>query len=373
MSTTEMTSAAHAASNVARIDPAAVDGDVLAAFMGQAVVDIATSLAAPLLLIGERLGLFRAMAGAGPMTSAEVASRAGVSERYTREWLRGQAAGGYVRYDASADRYTLPDEHALALAVEDSPYYVLGVYSSVASIYADLERLTECFRTGQGFPWGEHEPGLFVGTERFFRPGYSANLVPQWLPALDGVVAKLEVGARVADIGCGHGASTLLMARAFPNSEFRGFDLHEGSITQARRRAAEQGVTSGCTFDVASADDFPGSGYDLVTHFDCLHDMGDPIGAARHVREVMADDGTWMIVEPMAADTVAENLNPVGRCFYNASTVLCTPASLSQEGGMALGAQAGEAVLTDVIRQGGFTRVRRAAETPFNLILEARP
>jgi SAM-dependent methyltransferase len=361
------------AASTAAVDMTQVDEGRLGAFMGQAVVDIATSMAAPLLLIGERLGLFRAMAGAGPMTSTEVAERAGVAERYTREWLRGQAAGGYVTYDGATDRYTLPDEHALALAMEDSPYYVLGVYSSIASIYADLDQLTECFRSGAGFGWHQHHPGLFVGTERFFRPGYKANLVSHWLPALDGVVAKLEAGAKVADVGCGHGASTLLMAQAFPRSEFYGFDYHAGSIEQARRRAEEQGVRSGCTFEVASAKDFPGHGYDLVTHFDCLHDMGDPVGGARHVREVLADDGTWMVVEPMAGDSVEENLNPVGRTFYNASTVLCTPASLDQEVGLALGAQAGEAALAAVIREGGFTRVRRATETPFNMILEARP
>ena len=358
---------------VSAIDMSRVDGAKLEAFLGQTVVDIATSLAAPLLLIGEQLGLFRAMGGAGPLTSAEVAGRAGVSERYTREWLRGQAAARYVEYDAQADRYQLPDEHALALAYEDSPYYVLGIYSSVASVFADLDVLTDRFRSGTGFGWHEHDPRLFSGTERFFRPGYAANLVPVWLPSLEGVVAKLEAGAKVADVGCGHGASTLLMAQAFPRSEFHGFDYHEGSVAQARQRAAEQGVTSGCTFEVASAQDFPGSDYDLITHFDCLHDMGDPVGAARHVRETIASDGTWMIVEPMAGDSVEENLNPVGRCFYNASTLLCTPASLSQEVGAALGAQAGQAALTEVITSGGFTRVRRAAETPFNMVLEARP
>lgn len=278
-----------------------------------------------------------------------------------------------LAYDGESDRYTLPDEQALALAYEDSPFYVLGMYSSIASLFADLTVLTERFQTGQGFGWHEHDPQLFTGTERFFRPGYLANLVQVWLPALEGVVEKLEQGARVADVGCGHGASTLLMAQAFPKSQFYGFDYHDGSIAQARERAAEQGVTSGCTFEVASAKDFPGGSYDLVTHFDCLHDMGDPVGAARHVREAIASDGTWMIVEPLAGDTVTENLNPVGRCFYNASTLLCTPASLSQEVGLALGAQAGQAALTEVITSGGFSRVRRAAETPFNMILEARP
>ena len=358
------------------VEPASVttiDEAKLGAFMGQAVVDMGTAMAAPLLVIGEKLGLFKAMAGAGPLTSGEVAERAGVSERYTREWLRGQAAGGYVEYDGGSDRYILSNEHALALADENSPYYVLGFYSSVASVFADLDQLTECFRTGTGFGWHQHDPRLFVGTERFFRPGYAANLVSQWLPTLDGVVAKLEAGAKVADVGCGHGASTLLMAQAFPNSEFHGFDYHGESIERSRVLAAEEGLSSNCTFEVASAKDFPGEGYDLITHFDCLHDMGDPVGAARHVREVIAADGTWMIVEPMAGDTVEENLNPVGRCFYNASTIICTPASMSQEVGAALGAQAGEAKLREVSQQGGFTQFRRATETPFNLILEARP
>ena len=307
------------------------------------------------------------------MTSSDVADKAGVSERYTREWLRGQAAGGYVEYDGASDRYTLPDEHAVALAVPDSPFYVLGLYSSIASLFADVDELAECFRTGKGFGWHQHDPRLFSGTERFFGPGYAANLVPQWLPALDGVVEKLKSGGKVADVGCGHGVSTLLMAKAFPRSEFHGFDYHDKSIERARELAEEAGVAGQCTFKLAGAKDFPGTGYDLVTHFDCLHDMGDPVGAARHVRQVIADDGSWMIVEPMAGDTVGENLNPVSRLFYNASTVICTPASLSQEVGLALGAQAGEAKLREVVEQGGFTRFRRATETPVNMILEARP
>jgi 2-polyprenyl-3-methyl-5-hydroxy-6-metoxy-1,4-benzoquinol methylase len=355
------------------IDMTTIDEDKLGAFMGQVVIDVGTSLAAPLLLIGERLGLFKAMMKAGPLASAEVAERAGTAERYTREWLRGQAAGGYLEYDAGTDRYTLPDEHALALAVEDSPFYILGVYPMVASVFADADTLAERFRTGQGFGWHEHDPRLFTATELFFRPGYAANLVPQWLPALEGVVEKLEAGVRVADVGCGHGVSTFLMAKAFPHSEFYGFDYHNKSIERARELAAEEGVADQCTFEVASAQDFPGRNYELVTHFDCLHDMGDPVSAARHARDVIAKDGAWMIVEPMAADTVQENLNPVGRLYYNASTMICTPASLSQNVGLALGAQAGEAALRKVAEQGGFTRFRRATETPFNLILEARP
>jgi SAM-dependent methyltransferase len=350
-----------------------IDEAKVEAFMGKAVTDMGAIISAPLFVIGEKLGLYKAMAGAGPLTSQEVADRAGAAERYVREWLRNQAAGGYVEYDAETDRYVLPDEHALALADEESPLYILGIYDSVASIYADEDKILEAFRTGSGMGWHEHDHRLFRGTERFFRPGYRGNLVSAWIPALDGVVEKLERGAKVADVGCGHGASTIIMAQAFPNSEFFGFDYHDASIARAREAAAEAGVGDRITFEVASAKEFPGTGYDFVCVFDCLHDMGDPVGASAHVLSTLAPDGTWMIVEPYAGDTVADNLNPVGRVFYGASTVLCTPASLSQEVGLALGAQAGEARLADVIRAGGFTHVRRATETPFNLVLEARP
>ena len=345
----------------------------LEAFMGQAVADMGAIISAPLFLIGEKLGLYKAMAHAGPLTSEEVAERSGAAERYVREWLRNQAAGGYITYDAEEDRYTLPDEHALALADEDSPFYILGVYDSIASLYADEDRILEAFRSGRGMGWHEHDHRLFRGTERFFRPGYRGNLVSEWIPALDGVEAKLERGAKVADVGCGHGASTIIMAEAFPNSQFVGFDYHEASIERAGEAAREADVGDRLSFEVAAAKDYPGSGYDLVCVFDCLHDMGDPVGAAAHVRQTLDGDGTWMIVEPFANDRVEENLNPVGRIFYGASTVICTPASLAQEGGLALGAQAGQARLTEVLSEGGFTRVRRATETPFNLILEARP
>jgi SAM-dependent methyltransferase len=350
-----------------------IDEAKLEAFMGQAVTDMGAIISAPLMLIGEKLGLYKAMAHAGPLSSEEVAKRSGAAERYVREWLRNQAAGGYVTYDEETDRYTLPDEQALALADEDSPFYILGLYDSIASIYADEDQIVEAFRSGKGMGWHEHDHRLFRGTERFFRPGYRGNLVPEWIPALDGVQDKLERGAKVADVGCGHGASTIIMAEAFPNSEFFGFDYHAASIERAREAASEAGVEDRITFAVASAKDYPGSGYDLVCVFDCLHDMGDPVGASAHVLETLADDGTWMIVEPFANDRVEENLNPVGRVFYGASTVICTPASLSQEVGLALGAQAGQARLTEVLEDGGFTRVRRATETPFNLILEARP
>jgi SAM-dependent methyltransferase len=350
-----------------------IDEAKLEAFMGQAVTDMGAIISAPLFVIGEKLGLYKAMAHAGPLTSEEVADRAGAAERSVREWLRNQAAGGYITYDPDSDRYTLPDEHALALADEDSPFYILGVYDSIASLYADEDQILEAFRSGRGMGWHEHDHRLFRGTERFFRPGYRGNLVSEWIPALDGVQAKLERGAKVADVGCGHGASTIIMSEAFPNSRFVGFDYHEASIERAAEAAEAAGVGDRISFEVAAAKDYPGSGYDLVCVFDCLHDMGDPVGAAAHVRETLEGDGTWMIVEPFANDRVEENLNPVGRVFYGASTVICTPASLSQEVGLALGAQAGEARLTEVLTAGGFTRVRRATETPFNLILEARP
>lgn len=350
-----------------------IDESKLEAFMGKAVTDMGAIISAPLFMIGEKLGLYKAMAGEGPLSSEEVAERSGAAERYVREWLRNQAAGGYVEYDGKTDKYTLPDEHALALADEASPFYILGVYDSIASLYADEDKITEAFRSGKGMGWHEHDPRLFRGTERFFRPGYRGNLVSEWIPALEGVQEKLEQGARVADVGCGHGASTVIMAEAFPKSEFTGFDYHKPSIKRAREAAAQAGVDDRISFEVASAKDYPGSGYDFVAVFDCLHDMGDPVGAASHVHETLDSDGTWMIVEPFANDRVEDNLNPVGRVFYGASTVICTPASLDQEVGLALGAQAGEARLTEVLKEGGFSRVRRATETPFNLILEARP
>jgi SAM-dependent methyltransferase len=351
----------------------AIDEAKLEAFMGKAVGDMGAIISAPLMVIGEKLGLYRAMAGAGPLSSRQVADRSGTGERYVREWLANQAAGGYLSYDAETDTFTLPDEHALALADEDSPFYILGVFESIASLYADEDKILEAFRSGAGMGWHEHDHRLFRGTERFFRPGYRAHLVSEWIPALDGVKEKLERGAKVADVGCGHGASTVIMAAAFPNSEFHGFDYHAPSIERAREAAEEAGVAERVSFEVASAKGYPGAGYDLVCVFDCLHDMGDPVGASAHVLETLDGDGTWMIVEPFAHDDLAANLNPIGRVFYGASTVICTPASLDQEVGLALGAQAGEARLREVVTQGGFTRFRRASETPFNLILEARP
>lgn len=352
---------------------AAVDDAKLEAFMGQVLTDMGAIISAPLMALGDRLGLYKAMAGAGPLTSQELADKLEIAERPLREWLRNQAAGGYVSYDSETDAYTLPDEHALALADEDSPLYVLAIFESVAALYAKEGEIEDAFRTGKGMGWHEHDPRLFHGTERFFRPGYRAHLVTEWIPALEGVHDKLQRGAKVADVGCGHGASTIIMAQAFPNSEFFGFDYHEASIEQARVRAADAGLSERITFETAAAKNFPGEAYDLVCVFDCLHDMGDPLGAAKHIHDVLAPDGTWMIVEPYANDSVEENLNPVGRVFYGASTVICTPASLAQEVGLALGAQAGEAQLASLIKEAGFSQVRRAAETPFNLVLEAKP
>jgi SAM-dependent methyltransferase len=355
------------------LQPVEIDGAKLEKFVFKAVDEVGATLNTALVVMGDRLGLYRALAGAGPLTSLEVAERTGTAERYVREWLNAQAAGGYVEYDPESGRYTLPPEQAMALTDENSPVYLPGFFQIALGTLHDSERIVEAARTGTGVGWHEHGQDVFEGCERFFRPGYNANLVASWLPALDGVVAKLERGARVADVGCGHGASTVLMATAFPNSSFQGSDYHEGSIETARRRAEDSGVTIRASFEVASAQSFTGHGYDLVTMFDCLHDMGDPVGAARHVREALAPDGTWMIVEPAAGDRIEDNINPVGRAYYGFSTFLCTPASLSQEVGLALGAQAGEARIRDVVTAGGFTRFRRATETPFNIVYEARP
>jgi SAM-dependent methyltransferase len=354
-------------------EPVAIDGQKLEQFVFRAVDEVGATLNAALVVMGDKLGLYRALAGAGPLTSTELARRAGVSERYVREWLNAQAAGGYVEYDPDTATYSLPPEQAVALTDDSSPAYLPGFFQIALGTVIDSPRIVESARSGEGVGWHEHNHDVFDGCERFFRPGYHANLISAWLPSLDGVVEKLERGGKVADIGCGHGASTILMAQAFPNSTFVGSDYHAGSIETARTRAAEAGLSDRVTFEVAAAADHPGDGYDLVTTFDCLHDMGDPVGAARRVRQLLARDGTWMIVEPMAGDRVEDNLNPVGRAYYGFSTFLCTPASLSQEVGLALGAQAGEARLTDVIVAGGFTRIRRASETPFNLVLEARP
>ena len=349
-----------------------IDEGKLEEFMGRFVGDLGAALTAPLVLIGDKLGLYRAMADGRPVTPRELADRTDCRERYIREWLCQQAASGYVEYDATDGTFTLPPEQAMALADEDSPAFIPGAFQLAAATIKDEPHIAERFRSGDGFGWHEHHEDLFAGTERFFRPGYLANLVESWLPSLDGVVEKLTAGARVADIGCGHGASTILMAEAFPASEFVGSDYHEGSVVAARAAAERRGVADRVRFETASAKDFGGGPFDLVCVFDALHDMGDPVGAASHVREALAAGGTWMVVEPWAGDSIEDNLNPVGRIFYGGSTMLCTPASLSQEVGLALGAQAGERRLTEVLNEGGFTHVRRAAETPFNIVLEVR-
>jgi 2-polyprenyl-3-methyl-5-hydroxy-6-metoxy-1,4-benzoquinol methylase len=351
----------------------AVDPDKLMGFVFRAVDEVGATLNTALVVMGDRLGLYRAMAGAGPLTPADVARRAGVSERYAREWLCAQAAGAFVDYDPGSGRYTLPPEQAVALTDESSPAFLPGIFQIALGSVIDSPRVTEAARTGTGIGWHDHVPDVHEGCERFFRPGYNAHLVTQWLPALDGIVAKLERGVAVADVGCGHGASTVLMARAFPTSTFAGYDYHDRSIATARERAAAAGVAGWTRFQTAPASSFPGRDYALVTMFDCLHDMGDPAGAARHVRQVLAPDGTWMIVEPAAGDQVQDNLNPVGRAFYAFSTLLCTPASLAQDVGLALGAQAGEARIREIVTGAGFTRFRRVAETPFNIVYEARP
>jgi 2-polyprenyl-3-methyl-5-hydroxy-6-metoxy-1,4-benzoquinol methylase len=354
-------------------EPAAVDIDKLMGFVFRAVDEIGATLNTALVVMGDRLGLYRALAGAGPLTSVELAQRTGTAERYVREWLNQQAAGGYVEYDPDSGRYTLPAEQAVALTDESSPAYLPGFFQIALGSVVDSPRITEAARTGAGIGWHDHVHDVHEGCERFFRPGYNTNLVSSWLPALEGVVDKLERGATVADVGCGHGASTILMAQAFPASTFVGSDYHEGSIRTARQRAEEAGVTDRVRFDIAPAASYSGRGYDLVTMFDCLHDMGDPIGAARHVRDSLAPDGTWMIVEPAAGDRVEDNLNAVGRAYYGFSTLLCTPASLSQDVGLALGAQAGESRIREVVTTAGLNRFRRVSETPFNLVFEARP
>jgi SAM-dependent methyltransferase len=350
----------------------ALDMSKLNAFIGQFVTDLGAAVHAGMVVIGEKLGLYKALAG-NPMTPAQLAARTRTDERYLREWLASQAAGGYVTYDERTGQFSLTEEQAFTLASEDSPAYLPGAFELALGSLAAVPRIAESFRTGAGMGWHEHVDGVFHGCERFFRPGYAANLVSAWIPALSGVQAKLEAGARVADVGCGKGASTLLMARAFPNSRFFGFDYHDKSIEAAREAARRSGLADRVTFEVSAAKNFPGQDYDLVAVFDCLHDMGDPVGAAAHVRQSLSSDGAWMIVEPFANDQLKDNLNPVGRVYYSFSTLLCTPCSRSQEVGLCLGAQAGEARIREVVTSAGFSRFRRATETPFNLVFEARP
>jgi len=351
----------------------AIDGDKLMGLVFKAVDEVGATLNAALVVMGDRLGYYQALADDGPATPGELAERTNTSEHYAREWLNAQAAGGYVEYDPSTGRYTLPPEQIVALTDSSSPAYLPGFFQIALGTVHHTSDTIEAARSGAGIGWHEHTSDVHVGCERFFRPSYNANLLPSWLPALDGVVEKLERGATVADIGCGHGASTILMAEAFPRSEFVGSDYHQESIETARLRAAEAGLGERIRFEVAPAAGFSGSKYDLVTTFDALHDMGDPVGAARHVRDALAPDGTWMLVEPMAGDKVEDNLNPVGRAYYGFSTLLCTPGSLSQPVGLALGTQAGPARIRDVTTAAGFTRFRTVAETPFNLVFEVRP
>src|SRR5579863_2824993 len=339
-------------------------------FVMKAVGEMGAAMNAALILIGDKLGLYKAMAGAGPLSPAELAAKTKTTERYVREWLNANAASGYVSYDAASKRFELPPEQAFALTTVDLP----GAFHIISACFKDEPKITQAFRTGDGVGWHEHDANLFFGTERFFRPNYEQNLLSGWLPALEGVTDKLAKGAAVADVGCGHGASTMLMAKAFPKSRFSGFDYHSGSIEYARHVAGRDGLLDQINFEVASSKSYPvNGGYDLVTFFDCLHDMGDPTGAASYVLSSLKPDGTWMIVEPFANDAPEQNHNPVGRIFYSASTMICTPASLAQEVGAALGAQAGEERIRNVVTGAGFTRFRRAAETPFNLVFEARP
>ena len=340
--------------------------------LGKMVTELGAAYVGASVIIGDKLGLYKALAANGPLNSEQLAKQTGTTERYVREWLAGQAASGYIEYDATGKTFHLTPEQAMVFANADSPVIMTGGFYSLQAVYQDVPRMTEAFQTGAGMGWGDHCNCLFCGTEKFFGPGYRGNLVTSWLPALDGVAPKLTAGGKVADVGCGHGISTIVMAQAFPKSQFFGFDYHPPSIDRAREMAKEANLTN-IKFEVATAKGFPGRDYDLVTFFDCLHDMGDPVGASAHVRETLKGDGTWMIVEPYAKDDLSGNLNPVGRIYYAASTMICVPNSLSQEVGLALGAQAGEARLRDAVTSGGFSRFRRATETPFNLVLEARP
>jgi SAM-dependent methyltransferase len=351
----------------------AVDQTKIDEFMGRVVGELGAAISSALVALGDRLGLYRAMADGEPVSAEELAERTGTDARYVREWLSNQAAGGFVSYVPESGDFFLSPEQSIMLAQEGNPAFVAGAFQVITAAIKDEEKVARAFQTGGGVGWHEHHHDLFSGTERFFRPGYAANLASDWIPALDGVEAKLQAGARVADVGCGHGASTILMAEAYPASEFVGFDYHDASIEHACRSAAQAGLGDRVRFEVAPAKEYPGDGYDLVCMFDCLHDMGDPVGAAAHVLRTLAPDGTWLIVEPFAGDRLEENLNPVGRIYYGASTLVCTPASRDQEVGLALGAQAGEARLREVVTAGGFTRFRRATETPFNLVFEAKP
>jgi len=350
-----------------------VDETKLNQFIGQMLSDLGGAASIALVRIGDALGLYKTLHAKGPMTGEQLSAESGVNVRYLREWLSHQAASNYLSYDPTTGRFELPPEQAMVFAIEDSPIFMIGAFDAMAALVGNQEKVQPAFRSGDGVAWGDQASCLFCATARFFRPGYHNNLVNNWLPALDGVVEKLERGAKVADVGCGHGWSTVLMAKAFPKSQFIGYDFHPSSIECAVEHAREHAVTGNTRFEVGTAKTYTEKDFDLVTFFDCLHDMGDPAGAAGHVRRSLKPDGSWMIVEPMAGDRLEDNLNPVGRLYYAASTMVCVPTSLSQEVGAALGAQAGEKRLREVIGAGGFGNIRRATETPFNMVLEARP
>jgi SAM-dependent methyltransferase len=350
----------------------AIDTNKLQELIGKMLGDVGAAMGTSLVTLGDKFGFYKTLAAAGPLTPAELASKTDTVERYVREWASAQAAAGYINYDPSSRRFSISPEQALVLADENGPAFIPAMYEIATAAIRDEPKVANAFRNGGGVGWHEHDPCLFRGTERFFRPGYAQHLVAEWIPALDGVKEKLERGARVADVGCGHGASVALMAKAFPKSRFFGFDYHLPSIERARELARNEGVADRVSFERASAKDYPGT-FDLVAFFDCLHDMGDPVGAAAHVKTSLAEGGTWMVVEPFGKDRLEDNLNPIGRLFYAASTMICVPGSLSQEVGLGLGTQAGETRLREVIEAGGFSRVRLATSTPFNLVLEARP
>jgi 2-polyprenyl-3-methyl-5-hydroxy-6-metoxy-1,4-benzoquinol methylase len=354
-------------------ETAMVDETKLNALIGRILGDLGGAFSVPMVRIGDKLGLYKAFNEHGPMTAGELAAKTTVAERYAREWLSHQAASGYLEYDASSGKFALPPEQAMVFANVDSPVYLQGAFDLAVAMVENQPKVEVAFRSGKGVGWGDQAPCLFCTVGRFFRPGYHNNLVASWLPALDGVCAKLESGAKVADVGCGHGFSTIIMAKAFPKSTFVGYDFHPASVEQARLHAEQHGTTANARFEVATASDFPDKDLDLVTCFDCLHDMGDPVGAARHVRETLKSSGSWMVVEPAAGDSLEDNLNPVSRMFYAGSTMVCIPTSLDQPVGAAFGAQAGFAKLSSAIKQGGFSKVRKATATPFNMVLEARP
>jgi 2-polyprenyl-3-methyl-5-hydroxy-6-metoxy-1,4-benzoquinol methylase len=347
-----------------------INEDAMMAFLGKVIGDFGAALSASLVYIGQKLGLYKALAGSSA-TPAELAKKTSTNERYVREWLINQASGGYVNYDAATGRYSMSPEQTVALTDESSPFFVGGGFFVIKAMTNAVSKIENAFKNGGGLLWGDNDPDLFVGTERFFRPGYAAHLIPSWIPSLQGIEDKLKNGGRVADIGCGHGSSTIIMAQAYPNSRFWGFDNHDKSIETARERAKDAGVSDRVTFEVANASDFPGEKYDLITFFDCLHDMGDPIGACKHASASLSDDGCALIVEPMAGNTIEENFNPIGRTFSAASTLCCTPNSMALHG-PALGAVASEETLRQITKQGGFSQMRRATETPFNRIFEAR-